>query len=67
MISYRVEAVEWTGPSDLQDLLNEWSDEGWTVISVVPTRANTSVKSLIAASASADTTEFAVVLFRQDE
>jgi hypothetical protein len=37
--------------------------EGWTVTSIVPTRADTSLRALSAA-ASADTTEFAIVLER---
>ncbi len=67
MATYRVEAVHWDGGDEgaarVQSLLNEWAAEGWRVRSIVPTRANTSVRAL-AAAASADTTELAVVLER---
>lgn len=63
---YRVEVVSWDGhekgATHLERCLNAWADEGWDVVSILPTTAGTSVKSLISASASADTTEFAVVL-----
>jgi hypothetical protein len=69
MAIYRVESVHWDGGDEgarrLTDLLNAWAAEGWTVKSVVPTRADTSLRALSAA-ASADTTEFAVVLERAD-
>lgn len=65
---YRVEAVHWDGREQgarhLQDLLNEWAADGWTLVEMVPTRADTSLRSVVAASASADTTELAVVLVR---
>jgi hypothetical protein len=67
MIEYRVEAVHWdggeTGARALSELLNGWAAEGWRVRSIVPSRANTSVRAL-AAAASADTVELAVVLER---
>lgn len=69
MAIYRVESVHWDGGGEgarhLTDLLNAWAAEGWRVKSVVPTRADTSLRALSAA-ASADTTEFAVVLERAD-
>jgi len=67
MTTYRVESVHWDGGErgarNLTDLFNEWAEQGWRVRSVVPTRADTSVRALVA-SASADTSEFAVVLER---
>lgn len=67
MATYRVESVHWdggeSGAEHLTELLNGWAAEGWTVKSIVPTRADTSLRALSAA-ASADTTEFAVVLER---
>ncbi len=67
MTRYRVEAVHWdggpAGAERLGELLNGWADEGWRVRSIVPTRADTSVRAL-SASASADTTELAIVLER---
>ncbi len=66
VVNYRVEVVPWDGhekgAAHLERSLNAWASEGWEVISILPTTAGTSVKSLISASASADTTEFAVVL-----
>jgi hypothetical protein len=65
--TYRVESVHWDGGERgarrFTELLNGWAAEGWQLKSVVPTRADTSLRALSAA-ASADTTEFAVVLFR---
>jgi hypothetical protein len=67
MATYRVESVHWDGAErgaqHLAELLNGWASEGWRVKSIVPTRADTSLRALSAA-ASADTTEFAVVLER---
>ena len=67
MATYRVESVHWdggaVGADRLTELLNGWAAEGWRVTSIVHTRADTSVRAL-AGSASADTTEFAVVLER---
>lgn len=63
---YRVEVVPWdghqAGADHLEARLNEWADEGWEVVAVLPTTAGTSVRSIVSASASADTTEFAVVM-----
>ena len=65
---YRVEVVHWDGEKQgarhFQDALNRWAEEGWELDSLVPTRAATSIRSLVAASAAADTTELAVVLRR---
>ena len=69
MTQYRVEAVHWdggtAGAERFEALLNGWAAEGWRVRSIVPSRANTSVRAL-AAAASADTVELAVVLERDD-
>jgi hypothetical protein len=69
-MNYRVEVVSWDGHEKgarhLEQSLNEWAAEGWEVVSVNPTTAGTSVKSLIGGAASADTTEFAVILRRPD-
>jgi hypothetical protein len=68
---YRVEAVAWDGHDrgarHLERVLNEFAQEGWEVVSILPTVAGTSVRSFLPASASADTTEFAVVLRRTTE
>ena len=65
---YRVVVVHWDGQergaAHLEDALNEWSAEGWELDFIVPTSANTSIRALVSASASADTTELAVVLRR---
>ena len=67
MTTYRVESVHWdggqAGAEHLTQLLNTWAGEGWLVTSIVPTRADTSLRALSAA-ASADTTELAIVLHR---
>lgn len=67
-MEYRVEAVHWDGrergAAHLQELLNTWAGEGWTLVEMVPTRADTSLRSVMGGSASADTTELAVVLVR---
>lgn len=67
-MDYRVEAVPWdgheAGARHLQERLNEWASEDWEVLTILPTTAGTSIRSLASASASADTTEFAVVLRR---
>lgn len=67
MTTYRVESVHLDagaeGAERLTDLLNGWAADGWRVCAMVPTRANTSVRAL-AAAASADTTELAVVMER---
>ena len=68
MDEYRVEVVSWDGRKQgaehLEKTLNEFAADGWTVVSVIPTRAGASAKSIMVASASADTTELAVVLRR---
>jgi hypothetical protein len=67
MTEYRVEAVPWDGHDrgarHLERVLNELAGDGWEVVAILPTVAGTSVRALVA-SASADTTEFAVVLRR---
>ena len=67
MTTYRVESAHWDGgelgAEHLTELLNGWAAEGWQVKSIVPSRADTSLRALSAA-ASADTNEFAVVLYR---
>lgn len=63
-----MEAVAWDGHDEgarhLENALNGFAAEGWEVVTILPTTAGTSIRSLVAASASADTTEFAVVLRR---
>jgi len=65
---YRVEVVSWDGHErgarHLEEALNGWASEGWDVVSILPTTAGTSIRSFVGASASADTTEFAVVMRR---
>ena len=65
---YRVEVVHWDGHArgsdHLEAALNDWASDGWDVVSVVPTRAGASIRSLVGTSASADTSELAVVLRR---
>jgi hypothetical protein len=67
-MEYRVEAVAWDGhergAAHLERQLNEFAAEGWEVVTILPTTAGTSIRSLVSAQASADTTEFAVVLCR---
>jgi hypothetical protein len=67
-VQYRVEVVSWGGHADgathLQARLNEFAAEGWEVVSILPTTASTSIRAMVSAHASADTTEFAVVLRR---
>lgn len=66
---YRVEAVPWDGHAlgaqHLEQRLNEYAAEGWEVVSILPTTAGTSIRGIVSAGASADTTEFAVVLCRR--
>ncbi len=63
-----MEAVHWDGrdrgAAHLQELLNDWAADGWTLVEMVPTRAATSLRSVVGGSASADTTELALVLVR---
>ena len=62
-VEYRVKAVPWdghdAGAAHLEALLNGWAAEGWEVMSVIPTTAGTSVRSLVSANAAAHTTEMA--------
>jgi hypothetical protein len=66
--AYEVRMVAWDGhkhgPDHLAAELNRFAADGWTVVSVLPTSAGASARSLIAASASAETSEVAVVLRR---
>jgi hypothetical protein len=68
---YRVEALPWDGHDEgarhLEEQLNRFADDGWEVFSLVPTTAGTSIRSLVSANASADTTELAVVMRRTVE
>ena len=68
MAPYRVEVLHWdgedVGAAHLEQALNDWAKAGWELVFIVPTRAATSVQSLMSARASADTTELAVVLRR---
>lgn len=65
---YRVERVPWDGQrhgaEHLTDALNGFAADGWSVVSVIPTKAGASAKSLVLSSGTADTTELAVVLRR---
>ncbi len=67
-VEYRVVTMHWDGhdkgADHLERTLNEFAADGWEVVSVLPTVAGASVRSLIATSASAGTTEIAVVLKR---
>ena len=67
-MEYRVKAVPWdghaTGAQHLEGLLNGWAAEGWEVLSILPTVAGTTIRSLVGGSAAANTTEFAIVLQR---
>ena len=67
-MEYRVETVPWDGHTQgaahLEAILNKLAIEGWEVVSILPTTAGTSIRSLVSAQASANTTEFAVVLQR---
>lgn len=67
---YRVQVVAWggheAGAAELEAALNQFASEGWRVLAILPTTAGTSIRSLINAQASADTTEFAVVLTAED-
>jgi hypothetical protein len=69
MARYRVEAVRWEGTDKgatvLEDQLNAWADDGWELVFMIPTLADTSIRALVGA-ASAGTTEIAVVLRRDD-
>ena len=58
---YRVERVPWDGQrhgaEHLADALNGFAADGWSVVSVIPTKAGASAKSLVLSSGTADTTE----------
>lgn len=64
---YRVEAVRWEGGTDgaqrLEEQLNGWADDGWELLFIIPTTADTSIRALVGAG-SAGTSEIAVVLRR---
>jgi hypothetical protein len=51
------------GAGALEDQLNELADEGWRLVFIIPTLADTSIRALVGA-ASAGTTEVALVLER---
>jgi hypothetical protein len=65
MKRYRVEVARWTGSEDgaraLEDQLNGLADDGWELVFMIPTLADTSIRALVGA-ASAGTTEVALVL-----
>ncbi len=67
---YDVRVVHWDGhrhgADHLRDELNRFAAEGWSVVAVVPTVAGASARALLGASASAETSELAVVLRRAD-
>lgn len=67
MTRYRVEAVRWEGTGIgarmLEEQLNAWADDGWELVFMIPTLADTSIRALVGA-ASAGTTEIALVLRR---
>ena len=64
---YRVEVASWAGSDDgaqeLEAQLNGLADEGWELMFMIPTLADTSIRALVGA-ASAGTTEVALVLQR---
>lgn len=64
---YRVEVASWAGsdegPAALEGQLNGLADEGWELVFIIPTLADTSIRALMGA-ASAGTTEVALVLER---
>lgn len=67
MKRYRVEVARWAGSDGgaaaLEAQLNELADEGWELMFVIPTLADTSIRALVGA-ASAGTSEVALVLQR---
>jgi hypothetical protein len=67
MVRYRVEVARWTGGDGgaeaLEDQLNRLADEGWELVFMMPTIADTSIKALVGA-ASAGTSEMALILRR---
>ena len=65
MKRYRVDVARWEGSEALEDQLNGLAAEGWELVFVIPTLADTSIRALMGA-ASAGTTEVALVLERAD-
>lgn len=69
MKRYRVEVARWTGSDEgaraLEDQLNGLAEEGWALLFMIPTLADTSIRALVGA-ASAGTTEVALVFERTD-
>lgn len=69
MKRYRVEVARWEGSEDgaaaLEDQLNGLAADGWELVFVIPTLADTSIRALMGA-ASAGTTEVALVLERAE-
>jgi len=67
MMRYRVEVATWAGSDAgaraLEAQLNELAEDGWELVFVIPTLADTSIRALVGA-ASAGTTEVALVLQR---
>lgn len=65
---YRVEAVRWEGGTEgaerFEEQLNAWADDGWDLLFIIPTTADTSIRALVGAG-SAGTSEIAVVLRRR--
>jgi hypothetical protein len=66
---YRVDVARWEGSEEgaaaLEDQLNGLAADGWELVFVIPTLADTSIRALMGA-ASAGTTEVALVLERAD-
>ena len=69
MKRYRVDVARWEGSEEgaaaLEDQLNGLAADGWELVFVIPTLADTSIRALMCA-ASACTTEVALVLERAD-
>ena len=67
MKHYRVEVAKWSGSEAgahaLEDQLNGFAEQGWELVFMIPTLADTSIRALVGA-ASAGTTEVALVLRR---
>ena len=65
----RVDVARWEGSEEgaaaLADQLNGLAADGWELVFVIPTLADTSIRALMGA-ASAGTTEVALVLERAD-
>jgi hypothetical protein len=64
---YRVEVARWEGTEGgaaaLEDQLNSLAADGWELVFIVPTIADTSIRALVGA-ASAGTSEVAMVFAR---